>query len=266
MEIVVMNQGDPRAGEAADLLARARAAWAGSVRREAPGYPILESDLKGRRLQSVIAWDSDRVLGVATITAGGDLSDMALSPDLEKLQATEVGTRLLEAAETWARAQGASQVNFFRPSDHLPGDDDLARRGYRQVQAPSATLRVIDFGSLLIQVAAAARPATAGAAPLVFELTLSDREERALDRRLRIESGGTEIRVRRCGEVPGPSEPVQVSIPSRRLTEFLFGVGTVQSLLARATIQPPEAAAGVGDVLAALRIQSPWFTSLGDRR
>jgi hypothetical protein len=213
-------------------------------------------------LTLIAALDGDDLLGTVALSQAGDISEMALSPALDRKHARRVRRSLLESAGALGRECGARAMNLFLPAD----DDhrDLSSLGYREIEAPGATIRVVDFLALLAPIARSRRPAIPMDDTIRFRITITDRPADSCDRELFVTSDAGGIEVAAWNQASSPAEHYAVTLSSRSLSEILFGLRDFD--LPPSSFLTPRRREAVLATLAALCLDAGWFTPLGDHR
>lgn len=251
------------AAKAAAYLNRSYAQFAGPIDRGDSGDAEPRCDTQGLPLQYFAAESGYDLLGVMAISARGRIEQWSIEPGDDQ---DEIGIAMLEAGEAWAREQGASELFLLMPPGAPPAHGALTGLGFRQVLPSVATLRVLDFCLLLDAIARDPADRLRSSPPVRIHLHLDPGPYPGPDGSdfvIAVESGRAQIE----RGVPVGAD-ARVETTAALYSEMLTGAISPEEFFAggRARVAPPERAAEARAVLAALRIDRPWFTSLGDRR
>jgi hypothetical protein len=223
--------------------------------------PPLAADLNCRDLTPFVAWTDDDLAGVIAMTDRGDVAEWAVP---YRDGARVVARALLETGEAWAREKGCAEINVLVPADDAVSRDALASLGYRSVEPPSATLRVLDFATLFEKLAAGP-----SFSPPPWSMTLQLLVRRSLstdpfDEEFVIHLREGQLHIDRGA---GSRAEARAETSAAPLTKFLFSLSSPSDCCDHyLRVEPPRHSANARQLLSRFRVPRPWFTPLGDRR
>lgn len=235
--------------------------YSGTVDRARAGCPPPGRDSAGRPLQYFLAEREGRPLGVAGIGADGVIADWALerSPD-----ARGAAWLLLDASEKQALAAGAKTIELLCPAGDAPPERELFAGGFRRVDAPVTSIRILDFVAFLSAMAPVAQRQLATRAPFTLHVHL-ERGDYPVLRRADVAVHVAPESTRVDAGEPARADAMATTTATA-LARFLSGATDGPAMDEAVTVVPPAHTSRVLAVLEAFRIRAPWFAPAAERR
>jgi len=259
-----------RAGDEARVVAlwnRSYACYAGLATRTVEYWRWSILGRPGMSADDILLVESgEHLLGYAALWTGGKVLELAVDPDESAPLRRGVTRELLSGLEGRARAREWDSIDLLQPaSDHLI-DRTLRSAGYAVENGPVAIVRLLNPKALLLALTAArkARLLPLRGWSVIVILSAAD-DPFLLQHRLCVRFGDS-IDVRDLGESQSASADAELHVSLAGLAELVFCGARARRLLeaGELDIAPDAAITKVLAFLAALAVESPWYTPLSD--